>query len=186
MKKIIYFTLMFIVMLQLNPLAITLTDPIEIQFNNYVSTIKNELYEETEKLLNLLTTELNVEEQQKLLTNIVANLTFHSAEIKLLNYTTYEDKVRLTVDIHHQYNIQNYMDYKTRLSAKEEACINSNEEVPCNLKIQCFKETLALCKNDTSSFQLEINGTLENDVLTFSPETLNPSGTFGFLKSLLF
>lgn len=162
----------------------TINDSVQVMFNKGIQLMKDNLKVEAKNLAEEIHNAKDEETRKELINKTILTMSEADAKYNLKDYYVSGNKVKLVIEVIHQYNLKNYFDYYSRVERSKEYYSERDEALPWDLEIKCFNETLDLCKNRATKFDMELEAAYEND--TFNLEDLNFTSSFSALKSLLF
>lgn len=160
------------------------TEDIKVSANNFISTYIESLQNEMEILTEKLHVETNEEVRKELIKKIQTIMLISKANFTVKDYYQIGNKSKILMEVSHQENLSNYLDYHSRLKKAKEYYFQKEENIPTDLEITCLNETLALCKNKTTKCNFELEAILENDNIELEPLTFR--SMFNIFKSFIF
>ena len=184
MKKYLLVSFLIFILL-VNMQSVFASDSNEkIVYSNKVSNdifmMKEQSFEKYEELLNELKVEEDSEVKNKLISKIKQNMILMNLDANIKDVHVSGDKIRYVLDVEHNYNLATWLNYQMRLSNEKEKYMQRDEQLPYDIEVTCFKETLDLCPNKKSKCTLEFEESEDDD------DELQISGFISLIKSFIF
>lgn len=148
-------------------------------FGNELLNLKEMCNNDKDELINKLKIETNEDVKKDLVSQIEKLMILTDADFNVKDVYTSGDKTKYVVEISHQGNLANWMNYNSRLKEAKELCMQRDENEPYDLELNCFKETLDLCKNKRTNCTVEFESGEEESKLSLSSYA-------SILKSMIF
>lgn len=178
-KYLLVFFLTFVLIFQVqNVFADSNKDELITSFKNNVLELKDKCDKDKCELINKFKVETDEDLKKDLVSKIENLMIFQDADFNVKEIYTSGEKTKYIVEVSHQWNIANWMNYYSRLKQAKELCIENEECEPYDLEVKCLQETLDLCKNKRTNCTVEFENNLDGDIST--------SSYISILKSIIF